>query len=329
MAELRSKHEVTKLVHSVDVKTNTSSEFLEKLVETSLKTNSWSKSQGVLARLLRTFLCADYEKRRELIVTHPEPRDLEAARTAQFLVSMKETFAAMKKGKLSNLSVTVNKGMVFMSGRFRERDLARLLGKGRLPVIMANTRLARVIMISCHEEDHRRSAADTLARSRNHTWIPYGSRLAKSVCKSCVKCRLAAKKTVDQIMGKLPDDILEVSPPFTCTALDLFGPYQCRGMGAGVRKSMLVWGVIFACLRSKAVSILACAGYDTQSFRSTLSRFCSIYGDPAVIISDQGSQLCAAAKLSQQDINWDSIRALTSRTGTRWIFTERGCPWRN
>ena len=204
-----------------------------------------------------------------------------------------------------------------------------MLGKEKLPVIMADTRLARVIMISCHEEDHRRSAADTLARSKNHAWISYGSRLAKSVCKSCVKCRLAAKKTVEQIMGKLQDDILEVSPPFTCTALDLFGPYQCRGMGAGVRKSMLVWGVIFACLRSKAVSILACAGYDTQSFRSTLSRFCSIYGDPAVIISDQGSQLCAAAKLSQRDINLDSIRNLTARTGTHWIFTERGCPWRN
>ena len=144
-----------------------------------------------------------------------------------------------------------------------------------------------------------------------------------------MKCMLAAKKTLEQIMGKLPDDILEVSLPFTCTALDLFGPHQCPGIGAGVRKSMLVWGVVFACLRSKAVSILACAGYDTKSFHSTLNRFCSIYGDPAVIISDQGSQLCAAAKFSQREINWDSIRALTARTGTRWIFTERGCPWRN
>ena len=48
-----------------------------------------------------------------------------------------------------------------------------------------------------------------------------------------------------------------------------------------------------------------------------------------MIVSDQGSQLCSAAKLSQRDINWDSVRSLTANTGTRWIFTERGFPWRN
>ena len=29
------------------------------------------------------------------------------------------------------------------------------------------------------------------------------------------------------------------------------------------------------------------------------------------------------------EINWDTIRSLTARVGTRWIFTERGCAWRN
>ena len=162
------------------------------------------KSQSILSRLLRAFCSSDDSLRRALIAVHPEPRDLEAARKLQFLVSMQDTFAAKKQGKLTNLSVTVQRGMVVMTGRFREKDLARLLGKDNLPVIMVHTRLARVIMISCHEEDHRRTAADTLARSRNHVWIPHGTRLAKSVTKSCMKCRLAAKKTVDQIMGKLP-----------------------------------------------------------------------------------------------------------------------------
>ena len=194
---------------------------------------------------------------------------------------------------------------------------------------MPETRLGMVIMTTCHSEDHRRSASDTLARSRNYAWIPNGTRLAKKVVRSCVKCRLTAKRTAQQVMGQLPEDVLEVSPPFTCTALDLFGPYKCRGMGGGVRKSMSVWGVIFACIRMKAVSILACPGYDTESFLSTFSRFMSIYGEPAIVVSDQGSQLCAAAKMSQVEINWDTIRSLTAKSGTKWIFTERGCPWRN
>ena len=96
-------------------------------------------------------------------------------------MSMQHTFEAIKEGRLKNLNVSVNNGLVVMTGWFREKDLASLLGKDSLPVVMAHTRLAKVIMTSCHEEDHRRTAADSLARSRNQAWIPYGSRLAKSV----------------------------------------------------------------------------------------------------------------------------------------------------
>ena len=152
-----------------------------------------------------------------------------------------------------------------MSGRFHQKELARLLYEEGLPVLMPETRLARVIMTSCHSEDHRTNVADTLARSRNYVWVQHGTRLAKSIIKNCMRCRLRAKKTVQQIMGRLPESFLDVSPPFTCCSLDLFGPYLCRGMGGGVRKSMKVWGVIFTCLRTKAVSILACLWYETTS----------------------------------------------------------------
>ena len=313
-AELRSRHEVTKRVNSAQIVIGKSMETLQKLVEVSFQSDSWVKSQGVLSRLLRAF-CHKGPHQRKQILSIPEPKDLHAARQAQFLVSMGTTFKAMQNGKLKSLNYAVKNGIVIMSGRFRQKDLAKLLGKEGLPVLMPETRLARVIMTSCHNEDHRRSAADTLARSRNHAWIPQGTRLAKAVIKSCMRCRLSAKKRVDQIMGRLPEDILEVSPPFTCTALDLFGPYCCRGMEGGARKTMLVWGVIFACIRTKAVCILACTGYDTESFLSTFNRFSSIYGEPAIIISDQGSQLCAAAKLSEREINWDSIRALQLKQG--------------
>ena len=118
----------------------------------------------------------------------------------------------------------MEKGVIMMTGRFQQADLAKLLGKSSIPVLMPETRLAMVIMTTCHSEDHRRSASDTLARSRNYAWIPNGTRLAKKVVRSCVKCRLTAKRTAQQVMGLLPEDVLEVSPPFTCTALDLFGP---------------------------------------------------------------------------------------------------------
>ena len=59
-------------------------------------------------------------------------------------------------------------------------------------------------------------------------------------------------------------------------------------------------------------------------------KFTSVYSKPALVMSDQGTQLSAAAKhLSQAGIQWTRIEALTAQSGTKWVFTPRGCPWRN
>ena len=165
---------------------------------------------------------------------------------------------------------------------------------------------------------------DTLARARNHAWIHRGMDLAKKVVRGCVVCRLQETRTAQQVMANVPDDILQISPPFTMTACDLFGPYMTRGMGAGVRKSMKVWGVMFVCLRTKATCIMACPGYDTVSFQTTYSKFTSVYGDPAILISDQGTQLGRAAKdMGEGGIDWQRLTAATAGKGTKWVFTPR------
>ena len=128
-SELRSKHEVTKQVYNMQVKVGKSMAVIQKLVEASLCTNSWMKSQGILARLLRAFCYPKDKDRRNLVEVHPEPQDLEAARRVQFLISMQDTFEAIKKGKLKNLNVSVNDGLVEMTGRFREKDLCKIAGK--------------------------------------------------------------------------------------------------------------------------------------------------------------------------------------------------------
>ena len=104
----------------------------------------------------------------------------------------------------------------------------------------------------------------------------------------------------------------------------MIGRYMIRGMGAGVRKSMKAWGVMFICLRTKATSILACPGYDMTNFQTTYVKFTSVYGDPAVLVSDQGTQLVSAAKdMGQKGIDWQRLTAATAVKGTKWVFTPR------
>ena len=78
------------------------------------------------------------------------------------------------------------------------------------------------------------------------------------------------------------------------------------------------------------MTIHACAGYDTKSFLTSHTKFNSIYGVPALVMSDHGTQLIAAAKKINQDgIKWERIEAFTARSGTKWVLTPRGCPWQN
>lgn len=70
------------------------------------------------------------------------------------------------------------------------------------------------------------------------------------------------------IMGDLPDKKLAGAAPFVYTAIDMFGPWTTTGIAKG-RGSFKTWGVMFSCLTTKSVAILACPGYDTDAFTLT------------------------------------------------------------
>ena len=177
------------------------------------------------------------------------------------------------------------------------------------------------------------SPSDIVARTRRVAWIPRCLPLAKSEINSCHYCRVKQKKMETQIMGCLPEGRISQAAPFLATCLDLFGPITCRGLGGGKRKPMKAYGVVFCCLSTKALKILATTGYSTEQCLVTYWNFIKNQGSPAVVISDHGSQLLSAAKKQAdpeaRDIQWEEIVGLAGRSGTRWTFTEKGSPWRN
>ena len=123
--------------------------------------SNWTKSLGVLARLVRSFsgfnpTLSDAE-RRSTISKHPDTRELDMARKLQMLYSQDESIKALKEGRLTSLGGRIKGGLVVVSGRVPEEDLGKILGKPYLPVIWASTRLARLIVRHCHQEDHRLS----------------------------------------------------------------------------------------------------------------------------------------------------------------------------
>ena len=74
--------------------------------------------------------------------------------------------------------------MIWATGRL-ENGMQHILGNSKLAILSPKSRLAELIMIAAHYEDHRSTPGDALFRSRKEAWIVKGKNLAKKVVRSC------------------------------------------------------------------------------------------------------------------------------------------------
>ena len=234
---------------------------LEKIVtEVMLRSNCYSKTVNVTARLIKCLFSGNSDLIKEPLTV----RDIQVARLVQFVASMGPTVSAWNAGKLDSLRPYMSRGIVYLSGRC-DLTILKLLGVESLPILARDTRLAKLIMWESHCEDHRASATDVLARSRQRAWIVRGRHLAKEVCKSCPKCKLSRRKVAQQLMADVPGHQLRPCPPFSYTSLDFAGPFKARGMGNS-RAIIKVWGLVIVCQNTRSIKMYATAGYSTDDF---------------------------------------------------------------
>ena len=168
-----------------------------------------------------------------------------------------------------------------------------LYGQNTLPVIMSSTRIAYLVIIDANIKDH--SGRDiAMATSRHVAWIVNARKLAKQICKSCLRCRSLRKMLEDQQRSSLPASLQVAAPPFTI-GLDLIGPITINAM-VNKRAKMKVWIVIFICFNVKAVCMEVAPVYSIQDFLLAYHSHISQRGDPSFVHSDRGSQLVAASR---------------------------------
>ena len=98
-------------------------------------------------------------------------------------------------------------------------------------------------------------------------------------------CRKERKGVEGQIMSFALRWKLKQQPAFNVMEIDLFDPLQVKGIGGHARRTFKAWGLM--------VYFLA-----TESLLIALTQHTNIYGSPDIVVSDQGSQMVAAANES-------------------------------
>ena len=234
----------------------------------------------------------------------------------------------LEKGEFKVLTPFVDsEGVIRVGGRVK--NLVTSYESKHPALLPASHEVSILITRHMHEIGHH-GVATTVAKIRRKFWILQGHKLAKTVKYRCVVCRMIDHKTEDQMMADLPDErVAPFTPPFHFTSVDYFGPMQVK---MSRNKTAKHYGVIFTCLNTRAVHLELAVDCTTMEFLQVLRRFFSIRGQPASVLSDNGTQFVGAERVLREMVrgwNDQELRDFCAERGTEWKFTTPAAPHQN
>ena len=132
--------------------------------------------------------------------------------------------------------------------------------------------------------------------------------------------------TIQPIMADLPKERLAYqSPPFSNTGVDNFGPFYVTVRRTTEKR----WGLLFTCLTTRAVHVEVVPSMYTSSCLMRVERFVSHWGTPAMMWSDNGTNIIGGEKELRECMEkWNTlnIAADLAHKGIRWRFKPPSAP---
>ena len=130
-------------------------------------------------------------------------------------------------------------------------------------------------------------------------WIIGLRNALTNVRAKCVKCRKQRAGVSQPFIADLPRERSQERVfSFTNTGVDHFGPFEVKFM----RKTVKRWCCLFTYLTTRAVHIVV-PSLEAETCLSTITRFIARRGQPATILSDNGTNFVGVAKEMRDCIN--------------------------
>ncbi|XP_072948442.1 uncharacterized protein [Epargyreus clarus] len=229
-----------------------------------------------------------------------------------------------KNSRLKKLDVVMEDGLLRLRGRI---DAARHTRQDKKPVVLdSKHHITRLLIAYYHEEFNHGNHATVINELRQRYWILGLRSAVRATVHRCQWCKVYRGTPRLQPMGNLPlERLRHGEPPFTCTAVDYFGPMSIT---VGRRREKR-WGVLFTCLTTRAVHVELAASLSTDSMILALRRMAARRGMPKTIFSDNGTNFVGANKELQEalaSLNKEDLITTAERMSIRWKFIPPGAP---
>ena len=182
-------------------------------------------------------------------------------------------------------------GLLRVGGRLKADSIADHV---KHPVLLPRkSHVTNLIIRHSHEKTLHEGRGMTVNELRSSGyWVIGMSSAVAYYIRNCTVCRKWRRHVVEQKMADLPEDRMEVVPPFTYCAVDLFGPFTIKEG----RKELKRYGVLFKCLSLRAIHLETAIDLTTDSFINSLRRFISIRGPIRQLRCDQGTNFVGAQR---------------------------------
>ena len=243
-------------------------------------------------------------------------------------LNQKNLKSSLESGQLGKLDPLTDSEGILRVGERADKTIATY--DTRHPVLLSRDHwTSKLIMRQAHQYGHSGVAA-TVAKVRRRYWIVRAHSLAKSVKHECVFCKKSQAQCETQKMADLPEiRLAPYTPPFYNTACDYFGPHHVK---IGRNKSTKHYGVVFTCLNTRAIHLEMAVDYSAMEFIQVLRRFFAVRGKPALILSDNGTQLVGAERELREMIEgWqkEKLKEFAAEKGIKWQFITPTAPHQN
>ena len=217
-------------------------------------------------------------------------------------------------------------GIIRVGGRLKHSPLHY---NQKFPILLPTTHnLTTLILRKCHIKVRHQGRIITQGALRDEGFFIYrGTKVIDKFIKECVSCQKLRGPFLNQIMSDLPPDRLAMTPPFSNTGMDVFGPYSVK-YGATTRRSRgtrKMWAIVFTCLVSRAIHIEPLPALDITAFKNAFRRFTCLRGQCKILRSDRGTNFVGAAN-QDETLNLLEIENEMKIQNVTWIFNPPRAP---
>lgn len=190
-----------------------------------------------------------------------------------------------KANKLHKLSPFVDEyGVLRVGGHLIRSSLHPHV---KHPAILPKaSHVSSLLIKHLHEKVHHQGKGMTVNELRsNGIWVIGCSRAVALHIHKRTRCRRYRRNTKNPKMSDLPEEKMEMTPPFTYCGIDCFGPFYVKE----ARKELKKYGLLFTGMCSRAIHVEMLDNLTTDAFINALCAFVAIHGNVRQLRCDQGT----------------------------------------